>query len=397
MKTALILYEGMADRPDPVFEQRTPLEVARCATATDLAVSGRGGLLPAYRNKKDQRSESMLGQALGFSGDALQDIWRGPLEALAGDTVFDDAHWIFRADVVTLDDRHLISADVPGITIEETRELADALREPLRELHADLRAIAPGRMIVAVRSEDVVGLRSVPPVEAEGTEWQAAWPKNRRHKWLRSFVETSYQVLSGHPVNHVRVDLGENPANAIWPWGGGQPLAAGQGAAAVDAGHLVVMSNGLLARGFAKYVGIDMVELSNPWGTVDGKRQPFRIAGLVKALHQRDDLVVHVEAPRSGGRYGSPADKVWALECLDHVVLAPLVTVLDAVKPYRIALTVDGAVSGSGKWLKERLPVIVSGDGIEPDGVGHWDERCCAKGGLGSLTIADTRIWLRKE
>lgn len=388
----------MADRPSDALQQRTPMEVARCSIATGLAVTGRGGLIQTGRAAEDARSEAFLGRCLGMSESTLRDMWRGPLEALAADVDTTGAAWVFRADLVTLDGNRLVGSTVPGISFKETRELVESMEEAVADLHVKMVATGPGQALVVVHDKHVEGVRSVPPQELEGDDLLASAPFYRRQKWVRHFVEATAEVCSNHPVNEVRVDLGENPANALWPWGGGSPLLAGGGlqAGPCETGGLI--ADGMLARGFAKYVGIDMVEMASPWEEMDGKRPPFRIAGIVKALQDHDHVILYVESRYPGGRYGGAANKVWALESLDHRVLAPMASVMDAIKPCRLALAVDGAVLASkGRRVRDPLPVILSGQGVEPDGVGHWDERCCAQGSLGSLEMADLLESLRKE
>lgn len=398
MKTACIVYEGMADRPDESLQQRTPMQAARCTVATGLAVTGRGGVLTLGRKDPERRSEAVLGAFLGFPQSSIESIWRGPLEALAADVDTAGAAWVFRADLVTLDGHQLVGANVEGISLKETQELVESVRGAVAELQARITATQPGQVVVAVHDPHVKEIHSVSPFDVEAQDLESAWSGYRRGKWVRRFVEATRSAFDMHPVNEVRLDLGENPASALWPWGGGPPLTAGDGAPLRESSGDVLISNGALARGFAKYAGIDMIELVEPWMEIDGKRPPFRIAGIVKSFHAHDHLVMYVESRCPGGRYGRATEKVWSMECLDHTVLAPMVAVLDSLKPYRIALAVDGAVLASGgQRVREPLPVILSGQGVEPDGVGHWDETCCAQGSLGTLEVADLLKYLRRE
>ncbi len=398
MKTACIVYEGMADRPDESLQQRTPMEAARCSVATQLAVTGQGGLLQTGRKDIARRSEAILGGFLGFPDDVMAGVWRGPLEALAADVDTAGAAWVFRADLITLDGNRLVGASVPGISLKETQELVESIRAAVADLQVRVEAIQPGTAIVIVEDAQVQDIHSVSPYEVEGDDLETAWSGYRRQKWVRRFVEATRPIFADHPVNEVRVDLGENPANALWPWGGGVPLVAGAGASLRAFDGEVLVSNQMLARGFAKYAGIDSVDLADPWVEIDGKRPLFRIAGIVKALHDNDHLIMYVGSRYPGGRYGRSAEKVWAMECLDHMVLAPMHAVWDSMRPCRTVLAVESAVlASSGRRAREPLPVILAGDGVEPDGVGHWDEKCCAQGSLGVLGFAELMDLARRE
>ena len=100
--------------------------------------------------------------------------------------------------------------------------------------------------------------------------------------------------------------------------------------------------------------------------------------------------MVYLEAPREAGQYGSPVEKVRALDVLDQMVLGPLVQVLDdGFRPYRILLIAEGgACAETGRRFAAPLPAVVAGDGITPDEAKRWEERACAKGGLGSMTLS---------
>jgi 2,3-bisphosphoglycerate-independent phosphoglycerate mutase len=398
MKTALVLYEGMADEPSDLLEQRTPMQTAGGPVATGWAVTGQGGLVARGRPVAEGTEDSLLAAYLGLTPDDRAGLSRGPLEALGAGLSPPADQWVFRADFVTMDGEQMSASEVRHLRIEETRLLAEAVQTGWAEEGLACHVLAPGRVAVYAPRAVAQGVRGVSPFTVNGDDLRSVLPARRATAFVRKFLDRSRELLATHPVNEVRVDLGENPANALWLWGGGpMPVACGSGKdAGEDRGVLVTQS--LMALGLARQLGMAVVDLGDPWSAMAARRVPFRVAALTEALRMQRDLVMYVAAPRSGGRYGGPADKVRAVESLDHYLLGKLRTMLEAFRPYRIALAVDGAVrAGSGRPAGDPLPLIVSGADLEPDGTGHWDEVACAGGALGTVPVE--RVWglLRKE
>lgn len=396
MKTALIIYEGMADQPIDVLKDRTPMQTARCPLASELAVKGQGGLIRPSRAEQSNRAEMRLAQYLGQSRKEARTQWRGPLEALGANVLCEPADWVWRADLVTMDESRLLEAGVARLSMEETVDLANAVQEEWDKETLILTAVQPGVVIVRVRDHGPEGMDSISPFTAEGGELGDVLLHKRNNSFAREFIEKSQTALGNHAVNDVRLDLGENPANALWPWGGGPAVTAAEAGRQPFSG--VVATQSLLARGLARTMGLNTVDLLNPWKESDHKRTPFRITEMVEALREHDHVTVYVEAPGAGGRYGDAPDKVWAMELLDHVILAPIITLLEAWRPWRIALCVDSAVlCRYGCAVPGALPFIVSGQGVNPDGVDHWDEKVCGAGVRGVIRADELIKILREE
>jgi len=393
MKTAMIIYEGIADRAIPSLEGRTPMQVARCSLATGATVTGTGGLIDPARAEDDNRPEMRLAQFLGVPTGEARHIRRGPLEALGAGVPVESGRWVYRADFVTLDRTILTEASVKRLSMKETEALTAAVQAQWDPAVLTLTVVRPGRVVVQCRVDGDEPHPSVSPFAVEGSDYQDVLPRIRRHALVRDILQRSYEALQGHPVNEVRVDLGENPANALWPWGGGP---VGRPAAARTKGGMATQC--LMARGLALWLDMPVVDLADPWADINGKRATFKISGLLEALREHDHVTVYIEAPHGGGRYGKAPDKVWALEALDHYVLGPVLTLLEAYRPFRILLAADGAVlTKTGRPVPDPIPFIVSGEGIEPDGVGHWDEEACAHGALGRMRANELMNVLRKE
>jgi 2,3-bisphosphoglycerate-independent phosphoglycerate mutase len=185
-------------------------------------------------------------------------------------------------------------------------------------------------------------------------------------------------------VNEVRLDLNENPANGLWLWGGGTGTAA-ESLQLVQRSPGALLSQSRMAHGVALAAGMSAIHLELPWKEAL-REAAFKVAPLVEALHKTDHLTVYIAAPEELGWYGSAEDKVRALERMDHYLLGPLLSVLDAYRPYRVLLTCDGVVSTESRHpTTGNVPTVLAGAGMAPDEAHRWDEQACALGALGAL------------
>lgn len=397
MKTCIVIVEGAAERPVGSLNNRTPLETANCSLATGLAVTGVGGCVAVPQDDVLPRAEWWLGRWAGASEKVAGALWRGPLEAEGAGLAVPSGHWVYRGDFVTLEGDRLCSASVERLSLEEKKALVDALNQALQVHHVEGTVTDDGAVLWAgpPLSDYPGGCAS--PFESEGISWEEALLDQRKSSRLRAVWLAARDVLANHPVNDVRVDLRENPANGLWLWGGGS--ADNEPGPRSSLAPQVMVTSSLMARGLARHWDLPVVEVPPPWRMGDVEKPvSFKLSPIVESFREHDHILFYVTAPFGGGRYGSATDKVWALEALDHFLLAPLITVLDAHKPYRVVLATDGAVAtDTGQCVRADIPFIVSGSGLEPDGAGHWDERTCAKGEWGTLSITTLLERIRKE
>jgi len=386
MRKIVIIYGGAADRAQQELRDRTPLEVARCPEASRLATLGRVGQLASVAEADVYRPERLVAGLLGADAPDRAAPGRGPLLALGGDLPCSPGDFVFVANFVTLDHGRLVDGLTPRLTERETRSLMDELRPLWQAAGFDLHPAGPARLVVrAPRSETAFG-SGLPPVCREGETVHRLAPAGPGEGALEDLLEQSRRVLDLHAVNEVRLDLGENPANALWLWGGGTVPEAATGSCRPGA----LMTNSRLGLGLARVLGAEPLPVRIPWPGEDGPRPEFKLTPAVAALRRSDRLAVYVEAPGELGRYGrTAADKVRGLEWLDRYLLAPLVAVLEAYRPYRIALVADSLVAGpSGLPESAPLPLAVSGDEVAPDECSRWDESSGTSGALGTRAAA---------
>lgn len=385
MKHVLVIYEGAADEPRDELEGETPLGLARSVHATELKARGMSGRLEWPRHDPVTRMEHAVALVLGVARDEAAALRRGAVEAVA--TSVDRAAWTYayRGNFVLLDGGMIRESRVAGLSLDETRLLAEAISEAT-ELDVRLDVIGDARVAVMF---DRIGGRidagTFPRVGLDMAEDVAEGGSDACDR--QKFMQRSVDVLSGQPVNEVRVDLGENPASMLWLWGGGPPSSVTRpfSGAPVKA---AMVSNGPLGRGIARLCGMDCLELGDVWADTV-KPDLIEARSLARVVEGHDVTVIFVEAPFEGGSFGTPVEKVKALDRLDIHVLGRVCEAMGFVKEARmmvVALSEEGVPQAT-------TPVLLCGAGVVADDTSRWDEASAAGGAIGD--VAAERILTR--
>ena len=387
MKRALILYEGAADERLTDFRGRSPLQVARSPEAADLVSAGAAGLLQMPPIPKSQWFPSLLFPLLGLRTSQFPTLSRASCEwALHSSELEADAR-VYHGSFVTLGERGIRETQV-DLSVDETQSLADAINqyaENTELFDAQVVVLQAGQVLVRFGGAGE-NVKSWPP----GTpppQLGAGKPGEFRKKAdsrLARFWDMTQRVLSNHPVNEVRIDLHENPASGLCLWDGGtiQPQRDRSGK-----GSTCMLTNRPFAEGLARLLRLPSIRLPSPYALDDTHAafDPMELGGKLEGI---DNLIVYISAPRTFGSFGSPADKVRALDKIDYYVLRPLRSLLKAQDFQRIVLAADGAVaSASGRAVNVPLPVAIKGGEMEPDAVDHFDEVACESGALGTMNL----------
>ena len=378
MKSIVLIYENAADVPRKELDGRTPLEVARCPAATRLVAEGVGGAFARPSARAPASAESRLAALCGVSEASAALAARGPLEAASLGVDLAAYTHAYCGELVTLDDGRVRDGRLVRLTLQETDALAQAVQKLFDPSRVRLLARAPGRLAVLVRAEGDDLEAGQAPWLLEGEELDLL--PGPGAELMGEMLEKSVQALARQTINDVRVDLGENPASAVWLWGGG-PLAR-LGAAPL---RTRVWTQSAMAAGLARQLDLPVQPLLDPW--LAGQPSDVVDAAAVREwLNEVDRLVVYVEAPPEFHR-GSAREKVRLLERMDVLLTQPLLDVFKRVKERRFLLaSVEAAVSGDAGRGPPHL-LALWGSHMEADTVEHWDETACAAGRLAGASM----------
>jgi 2,3-bisphosphoglycerate-independent phosphoglycerate mutase len=145
-------------------------------------------------------------------------------------------------------------------------------------------------------------------------------------------------VLEQHPINRVRVDLGENPANMIWLWGAASasPHKTFTERTGLSA---AVVSSSFLVRGLARSFGLDWEQA--PSSLEEGALQRLTKT-LVPLIEHRDLVYIHLRIDTA-----DPVERFCAMERIDQALLKPLTDVLPTRGPWRLLVGIEDSSNAS--------------------------------------------------
>jgi 2,3-bisphosphoglycerate-independent phosphoglycerate mutase len=338
MRYLVVLVDGLADMPLKSLGGKTPLEAATTPTLDKLSTGGRLGMIRTIPRGEPPETLASLFTLLGYPpGPYL--TGRGYYEALATGIMPGDNEWCFRLQFITTDDGKLIDTRAGALTDDEGRELLNALEGHLKQ--SRLRLV-PGRghtHLLMIDGVDFNGLTSVSPFNILDLPLREHLPEGPGHEVLRKIIQEAPAALARHEVNRVRVDLGQNPANGVWIWGGGTNVSI-PGFQKTYGINGAMVSYSDLFRGVAVATGLRVVnpgespfvrDTSGRLPAVQDAGSGTEISELVKlresteaGLDSDDFLFVHVAHPDDRSHAGDAQGKVRAIEQFDKFYLKPL-------------------------------------------------------------------------
>jgi 2,3-bisphosphoglycerate-independent phosphoglycerate mutase len=352
-RRVLLVLAGAADAP----AESTPLTEAETPGLDSMARRGRAGTADLGATTPWNGFVALLGLAEGAA--AL-----GPCEALGAGIALEAGSAAWRADFVTVADRGLRDPHGGRVKEPEAGLLLDAARAAIPgvalhrlEGHRNL-AVAAGPAEFAPSPWEMVGRRPLSGLPEEGR--------------LRGWFEAASAALAGHDVNAVRLDLLENPANALWFHGGGAPVETPL-RAPIAASHPVLVGRGRVTSGLAKALGWDAA-------VVDGDDETLAGEALAR-IAASDLVVVRTESVLWATAHGAAAKRD-ALSAADARLVRPLLSALEETDLYTFVVAADSVLDTASAALVRRpvpLAVMTSGDGN--DGA-RFTELACERSGF---------------
>ncbi len=357
-KHVLIIAAGAADDPLDELDGRTPLEAAATPALDELASLGRQGTLRTIPKgcapSRDVATLSLIGY------DARAD-YRGyaGIEALGRRALPRDGELVMRCDFMTVTDGIVTDVTAGHLTTTEARTLLESLNEELVDRGVRLCAGLSYRALMFAPAE-WGQVACTPAHDLIGQRVERHWPTGRGSRALRDVIEAAADVLADHDLNRHRLDIGEPPANGLWPWGQGVPPRVrrfrerfnlrGAAVGAVD-----------LFRGVASLMGWPMPETAGATGWLDTDYAAKGRAAAA-ALDEYDLVTVHVEAPYESALAGDVGAKVRAIERIDREIVAPLLERCRRWERWSMAFACDVAMSlRSRAHAGEAVPFCLAG------------------------------------
>ncbi|MCL5104409.1 MAG: 2,3-bisphosphoglycerate-independent phosphoglycerate mutase [Armatimonadetes bacterium] len=392
MKAILLIADGLGDRPIKELGDKTPLEVAEKPNLDRLAKEGECGLMdpiaPGVRAGSDTSHLAILGYDpyKYYTG-------RGPFEAAGIGMDVRKGDIAFRCNFSTVDDNMVITDRRAGRITGGTDQLAAAVNGmKIDGIGVLFKESVAHRGALILRAADLGANITDTDPHHEGAavlKSEAIDPNDpasaRTAAAVNEFVRRSYEILKHHPVNRERIAQGLNPANIILPRGGG----IGPNIESFESEHglkaACVAETGLI-NGVARYVGMDITEVSGATGGQDSNLINMAKA-IVEQLATHDFVLCNVKGADLGGHDNNPQAKIDMIAKLDEMVGYLLSNIGDGTY---LALTADHStpcaiMDHSG----DPVPIVFHGEGVRTDRCERFDERSVTAGGLGRIRGID--------
>jgi 2,3-bisphosphoglycerate-independent phosphoglycerate mutase len=380
MKILFVILDGCAD-----VGVHTPYQLARKPHMDALAAKGVCGLLDIGYKTTPESDFGYL-NLLGFYSDETY-TGRGYLEALGlGMEDIRESDICIRGNFATIGSNGNVLDRRAGRDESGLEELAARLDGmEIDGVHFFVRKTAGHRAVVVLRALDGKTKLSDRLVsndpEEEGVPVRQIKPRVTEAKFtasvLNKFIFKSNKILSGEDINKER----KLPANILLLRGFGRKKESrnfggkyGMKACCV-AGIPIV-------KGVASLLGMDIITVHGATGYPDTNlKEKFEHA--VEALKKYAFVLLHINGTDILSHDGKPKEKTKFIEKIDQH-LGDALKGIDMKKTV-VVITSDHRTASDPQYkfqrhTKDPVPVLISGGGIRPGRIKHFDEQACAKG-----------------
>ncbi|MCM8771314.1 MAG: cofactor-independent phosphoglycerate mutase [Candidatus Omnitrophica bacterium] len=373
----------MADYPIKELGERTPLEAAETPNMDFIAKAGYLGQVKTIPNKMQPASDVANISILGYDPQ-LYYTGRGPLEAANLGVELDEGDVAFRCNFITANNDILLDYSAGHISSRESSILMKFLDKKLGTAEIKFYPGVSYRNLALFKGSIAKGLEKVqckPPHDITGQSISKNLPKGEGVKILIELMQRSRELLAGHEVNQVRIDLGENPANMIWLWGQGKKPAmptfkekfglAGSIVSAVD-----------LIKGLGRILGLEVLNVKGATGYYD-TNYTGKAEAAIKSLKNKDFVFLHVEAPDEAGHNGDLREKILAIERFDKFVVGAFLKAFKDKEKFRLLVLPDHATPLKVKThVADIVCFGIYGKGIEAGNFSNYSENAAKKSNL---------------
>ena len=328
-------------------------EGAKTVHLRDLFQAGAGGTIRSRQGAVMADRFALHRGLLGLSAhDASASA--GLCYAASAKVALADGDTAWCAELLTQHDGKVTDAAAGGISTKESRILIDALNGQLAAVTRRWAVGDGSHHVLVVRDPSLQanGARALrEPDVLVGQSWRRSLPRGPLREALHALIEQASKILDTQPVNRVRADLGENPANLLWLWGGAQ--AQPQRSFRERTGRSgAVVSNGFLLRGLARTLGLDWKPGPRSLEEAPIQHLTQTLAGLVER-HALVELHLEIETE-------DPIERLCAMERIDQHLLKPVAERLPRLGPWRLMVVIDD------RRMSGAIPVIAIGTDLPP-------------------------------
>lgn len=382
-KYIVLVADGMADYPIEELGMRTPLEAAHTPHMDFIAKNGALGQALTIPDKMIPASDVANLSILGYDPRKYYS-GRGPLEAANLGIELEDDDVAFRCNLITATGDILFDYSAGHIKSKEAEKLIKFLDQKLGTNKIRFFAgISYRHLVLMKRGAELKlqNLKCVPPHDIAGQSIKKNLPKGDNADVIIKLMQDSQQILEGHEINQVRLDLKENPANMIWLWGQGQKPNMPKFMEKFSVSGSVISAVDLI-KGLGRILGLDVINVPGATGYYDTDYLA-KAKAAIKSLHNHDFVFVHVEAPDEAGHNGNLREKITAIERFDQLVVGPILEYCKTITDFKIMVLPDHATPIALKThTAESIPFAIYGKDIAPQSFVQYSEKEAQKSEL---------------
>ncbi|MBO4985849.1 MAG: cofactor-independent phosphoglycerate mutase [Bacteroides sp.] len=391
MKHIIILGDGMADWAVSSLGGKTLLQAANTPYMDKLARMGRNGRLitvaPGFHPGSEVANMSVLGYNLPKVYEG-----RGPLEAASIGVELQPGELALRCNIICVEDEKIKNHSAGHITTEEADVLVKYLQKELGDERVRFHTGVQYRHLLVIKGGDK-RIACTPPHDVPLQPFRPLLVKpqvpeaEETANLINNLILRSQELLKSHPLNLKRMAEGKDPANSIWPWGGGyrpQMELLSEKFPQVKRGAVISAVD--LIRGIGHYAGLRRLEVEGATGLYDTNYEN-KVQAALEALKTDDFVYLHIEASDEAGHEGNIPLKMQTIENLDKRAVGPIYeAVKDWPEPVAIAVLPDHPTPCAYRThTAEPVPFFIWYPGIEPDEVETFDEVAACNGSYGLL------------
>jgi len=367
-RCALIVLDGLGDRPNPATGGVSPVEAASTPFLDRLASQGEVGEVSILGPGVAPESDAGVLALLGY--DPIHDSpGRGVLEALGVEIPLRAGDVALRVNFATIDPTgRVLDARVGrSLTTEEATRLAHAVTaaDLLSDagIRAEVRATVGHRGVLWLQRKSGPELspnvsNADPFYEKVGGMGQARRPAEprleavepldgtpeaaRTARALNLFLERLPRVLADHPVNAHRRAKQEKEATGLLLRNAGCLPSPGPAKFAERYGLAgAALTEMPVERGIARLLGLED-RFVGPMGGDHDAGYRTRALGTRDLLRSFPFVYVHLKGPDEPGHDGDAVRKRAVVEEIDHSFFGPFLENLD-LEEVRVTVTADHA------------------------------------------------------
>lgn len=390
MKFIVILTDGMADEPDDMLGDMTPVMAAKTPVMDEICKKAATGLVHTVPPEFHPGSEIANMNILGYP-PAKYFQGRGVIEAASLGIDIKSEDLVLRCNLVSLEDGILVNHSAGHISSPEAAELIAALNEKLGSERVKFYPGTSYRHILIIKGGNS-DVKCTPPHDHPGKEALPLFPvansaeAEDTAQLLCELMKRSVDVLKDHPVNVKRRSVGKKCADSIWPWSPGYKpdFPSFKDRFGVESGAVISAVD--LIFGIGKLAGLEMVHVEGATGLHDTNYEG-KAAAALDALKRHPFVFLHIEAMDEAGHEGDFLLKKRVIEDFDRRLLKPLYEGLQKMgEDYALLLLPDHPTPCRLRThTRAAVPFMIMKKGLQADSIETFNEFSVKNGSLGEV------------